>query len=133
MHGSPRFDLLRHLILLQLRSFGATTDYGIEPLTGRTRGQCVRPGQRSRLVHRAIAYHGRKGKKKGFGIPEFQALVRSAHHLLGGPIVVVRDNLSTHAGPTMRTFIDVHADWLTAFRLPAYAPSSTRLRECGPT
>ncbi|MBO4274628.1 DDE endonuclease [Microbispora triticiradicis] len=83
---------------------------------------CVKPGQRTRLVYRAIAYHGRKGEKKGFGIPELQALVRSAHHLLRGPIVVVWDNLSAHVGPTMRTFIDAHAEWLTVFRLPAYAP-----------
>ncbi|XVQ90317.1 transposase [Microbispora siamensis] len=30
--------------------------------------------------------------------------------------------MRAHVGPTMRTFIDAHADWLTVFRLPAYAP-----------
>ncbi|WP_432873328.1 transposase [Microbispora rosea] len=71
---------------------------------------------------RPLAYHGRKGEKKGFGIPELQALVRSADHLLGGPIAVVGDNLSAHVGSTMRAFINAHADWLTVFRLPPYAP-----------
>ncbi|MFC0863947.1 transposase [Sphaerimonospora cavernae] len=83
---------------------------------------CVKPGQRSRLIYRAVAYHGRKGEKKGIGITDLQSLLRSAHHLLGGPIVLVWDNLNAHVGPTMRTFIDAHDDWLTVFRLPAYAP-----------
>ena len=33
----------------------------------------------------------------------------------------------------MRAHLDAQRDWLTVERLPAYAPSSTRSRVCGPT
>ncbi|MFC5639477.1 transposase [Streptomyces bullii] len=39
----------------------------------------------------------------------------------GGPIVVVRDNLNTHLAAGLKRYEADH-DWLTAVRLPPYAP-----------
>jgi DDE superfamily endonuclease len=83
---------------------------------------CVKPGQRTRLIYRAITYHGRKNEKKGFDVADFKLLPAATHHQLpGGQIVLVWDNLGRHLCPAMREFIDAH-DWLTVYQLPAYAP-----------
>ncbi|WP_406368143.1 transposase [Streptomyces sp. NBC_01546] len=47
-------------------------------------------------------------------------LVR-AHIQLGGPIVVVWDNLNTHLAAGLKHYEAEH-DWLTTVRLPPYAP-----------
>ncbi|SDH30850.1 putative transposase, partial [Sinosporangium album] len=44
-----------------------------------------------------------------------------AHRMLGGPIVLVWDNLNTHTSAVMRRLIEARP-WLTVFRLPPYAP-----------
>ncbi|TWP43524.1 IS630 family transposase, partial [Lentzea tibetensis] len=36
---------------------------------------CYRPGQRSRLIYRAMIHKGRKGEKKGFREPDFADLL----------------------------------------------------------
>ncbi|MEW1873487.1 transposase [Streptomyces caelestis] len=41
---------------------------------------------------------------------------------LGGPIVLVRDNVRLHLTAGMREFIAANAAWLTVFQLPAYVP-----------
>ncbi|MFE3451880.1 transposase [Nonomuraea sp. NPDC059194] len=46
----------------------------------------------------------------------------AAHQQLGAPIVLVWDNLGRHLVPGMKAFAAEHADWLTIFQLPAYAP-----------
>ena len=54
----------------------------------------VKPGQRPRLiyrVHRSRA--GRKDPRKGFTEADYAALLDAARHQLGGPLVVVWDNL----------------------------------------
>nr|WP_084316794.1 transposase [Actinospica robiniae] len=45
----------------------------------------------------------------------------STHQQLGGPIVLVWDNINTHKSATMRALID-RRPWLTVFHLPPYAP-----------
>jgi transposase len=40
---------------------------------------------------------------------------------LGGPIVLIWDNLTTHVSAAMRELIAAR-DWLQVIRLPAYAP-----------
>jgi putative transposase len=83
---------------------------------------CIKPGKRTRLIYRTITYRRRKGEKKGFGVADFQALLRAAHHQLpGGKIVLVWDNLNHHVSAPMREFIDTH-NWITVFQLPSYAP-----------
>ncbi|MFD4522650.1 transposase [Streptomyces sp. NPDC058470] len=41
---------------------------------------------------------------------------------LGGPIVLVWDNVGLHLTAGIREFIDANAEWLTVFQLPTYAP-----------
>lgn len=82
---------------------------------------CVKPGHRTRLIYRTITHHGRKNEKKGFREADYAALLDAAHQQLGGPIVLVWDNLTTHHDMVMRTLI-AGRDWLTVYRFPTYAP-----------
>ena len=82
---------------------------------------CVKPGQRPRLiyrVHRSRA--GRKDRRKGFTETDYARLLDAAHQQLGGPLVVVWDNLTTHLSRAMAELIAAR-DWLTVFQLPPYA------------
>ncbi|WP_311137168.1 transposase [Streptomyces sp. I6] len=83
---------------------------------------CYKPGERSRLIYRTREYRGRKGEPKGFGWRDFRDLVVRARIQLGGPIVLVWDNVRLHLTAGMREFITANADWLTVFQLPTYAP-----------
>lgn len=66
-------------------------------------------------------YRGRKGEPKGIGWRDLRDLPVRAHIQLGGPIVLVWDNLRMHLVEPMRQFIADHADWLTVFQLPSYS------------
>jgi DDE superfamily endonuclease len=82
---------------------------------------CVRPGRRSRLIYRTRVHRGRKGERRSFAEADYAALLDAAHQQLGGPIVVIWDNLNTHRSAAMRELIATR-DWLHVIRLPAYAP-----------
>ena len=82
---------------------------------------CVRPGQRSRLIYRIRTHRGRKGERRSFAEADYAALLDAAHQQLGGPIVVIWDDLNTHRSAVMRELI-ASRDWLHVIRLPAYAP-----------
>lgn len=82
---------------------------------------CYQPGRRSRLIYRTMVHKGRKGEKKGFREADFAALLDAAHQQLGGPIVLVWDNLGGHISTAMRTLIAARP-WLRVYTLPAYAP-----------
>ena len=79
----------------------------------------VKPGQRPRLVYRVHRGRG-KDKRKGFTEADYARLLDAAHQQLGGPVVLVWDNLNTHVSGVMRELAAAR-DWLTVFRLPAYA------------
>ncbi|WP_436846685.1 IS630 family transposase [Streptomyces massasporeus] len=83
---------------------------------------CYKPGQRSRLIYAIREYRGRKDEPKGFGWRDFRDLIVRARLQLGGPIVLVWDNVRLHLTVGMREFIDANAEWLTVFQLPTYAP-----------
>jgi transposase len=86
---------------------------------------CYKPGKRSRMFYSIREYRGRKGEPKGIGwrdLRDLRDLLGRAHIQLGGPIVLVWDNLRMHLVEPMRQFIADHADWLTAFHLPSYSP-----------
>ncbi|WP_370062981.1 transposase [Streptacidiphilus sp. MAP5-3] len=83
---------------------------------------CYKPGERSRLIYAIREYRGRKDEPKGFGWRDFRDLIVRARTQLGGPIVLVWDNLPLHSTAGMRDFIDANAEWLTVFQLPTYAP-----------
>ncbi|MET8768866.1 hypothetical protein [Streptomyces sp. NPDC004658] len=57
---------------------------------------CYRPGARSRLIYAIREYHGRKDEPKGFGWRDLRNLLVRARIQLGGPIVLVWDNVPTH-------------------------------------
>jgi putative transposase len=79
----------------------------------------VKAGQRPRLVYRV--HRGRRGdKRKGFTEAGYARLLDDAHQQLGGPLVLVWDNLNTHVSRAMRELVSAR-DWLTVFQLPPYA------------
>ena len=81
---------------------------------------CYKPGERSRLIYRP-APDRRTDGRKSLAWTDYRDLLRDAHAQLGGPIVLVWDNLNTHLTAGMRQFI-AEQDWLTVVQLPAYAP-----------
>jgi Transposase and inactivated derivatives len=81
----------------------------------------TRPGRDPRLIYRTRVYHRRKGEPKGFAEADYIALLDGAHQYLGGPVVVVWDNLGVHHSAKMRRAI-AGRPWLTVFEFPAYAP-----------
>ncbi|WUH92469.1 transposase [Streptomyces sp. NBC_00433] len=83
---------------------------------------CYKPGERSHLIYAIREYRGRKDEPKGFAWKDYRDLVIRAHTQLGGPIVLVWDNLRTHLVAPLRQFFEANADWLTVFQLPTYAP-----------
>ncbi|EFG03801.1 Putative IS630 family transposase (plasmid) [Streptomyces clavuligerus] len=94
---------------------------------------CTRPGQRSRLLYRVHLGRGpAKNRRKGFTETGYARLLDAAHQQLGGPIVLVCDNLNTHVSRTMRQLIDTRP-WLTVYQLPPCAPELNPSRACGHT
>ena len=79
----------------------------------------IKPGQRPRLIYRTHRRR-RASRRKGFTEADYAALLDAAHQQLGGPIVEVWDNLSTHTSKAMAELIAARP-WLTVFRLPPYA------------
>jgi hypothetical protein len=79
----------------------------------------TRPGCRPRLIYRT--HRARRGdKRKGFTETDYARLLDAAHQQLGGPVVLVWDNLNTHVSRAMHELIAARA-WLTVFQLPSYA------------
>jgi DDE superfamily endonuclease len=81
----------------------------------------VKPGQRPRLIYRV--HHGRgsrKDRRKGLTETDYARLLDAAHQQLGGPLVVIWDNLNSHVSQAMTELIAAR-DWLTVYRLPPYA------------
>ncbi|MFF4830318.1 transposase [Streptomyces sp. NPDC001315] len=83
---------------------------------------CYKPGERSRLIYAIREYRGRKDEPKDFGWRDFRDLLVRAHTQLGGPIVLVWDNLRLHLTKPLLSFIEANSHWLTVFQLPSYAP-----------
>ena len=79
----------------------------------------VKPGHRPRLIYRTRTR--RPGdQRKGFTETDYARFIDAAHQQLGGPLVVLWDNLNTHVSAVMAGLIAAR-DWLTVFRLPPYA------------
>ena len=82
---------------------------------------CVKPGQRPRLIYRT--HPGRRhrpGQRKGFTETGYARLLDAAHQQLGGPLVVVWDNLNAHVSGAMAELIAARS-WLSVYQLPSYA------------
>jgi len=84
----------------------------------------TKPGRRPRLLYRAHPGRRRGGRnearRKGLTEADYARLLDAAHRQLGGPIVLVWDNLNTHVSAAMEKIIAARP-WLTVFRLPPYA------------
>jgi hypothetical protein len=81
----------------------------------------VKPGHRPRLIYRVRRSRaGGKDRRKGFTEADYAQLLDAAHQQLGGPLVVIWDNLNTHVSAAMRELIAAR-DWLTVYQLPPYA------------
>jgi len=93
----------------------------------------VKTGQEPRLIYRALAGRRRDGdKRKGFTETDYARLLDAAHQQLGGPVVLVWDNLNTHVSKAMRQLVAAR-DWLTVFQPRRMPPSSTRSSPSGRT
>ncbi|SEC13714.1 putative transposase [Streptomyces sp. 2314.4] len=82
---------------------------------------CYKPGEQSRLIHRPRHHLMLKGARKSFSWQDYRDLLVRAHIQLGGPIVVIWDNLNTHLAAGLKRYEAEH-DWLVTVRLPPYAP-----------
>ncbi|MFE1362900.1 hypothetical protein ACFW84_01475 [Streptomyces anulatus] len=63
---------------------------------------CYRPGHRSRLIYRPRRDDGRRDGRKSFSWRDYRDLLIAAHQQLGGPIVLIRDNLNVHKAAGLR-------------------------------
>jgi DDE superfamily endonuclease len=79
----------------------------------------IKPGQRPRLIYRTHRRR-RASRRRGFTEADYAALLDAGHRQLGGPIVLVWDNLNTHLSAAMAELIAARP-WLTVYRLPPYA------------
>ncbi|WP_265106899.1 transposase [Streptomyces sp. ET3-23] len=82
---------------------------------------CYRPGHRSRLIYRARYGDGDRRRRKSFAWTDYRDLLTAVHQQLGGPIVLIWDNLNTHLTAGIRKFT-AERDWLHVYQLPPYAP-----------
>jgi len=81
----------------------------------------IKPGQHPQLIYRVHKGRRRgKDQRKGFTETGYARLLDAAHQQLGGPIVVVWDNLNSHVSAAMTALIEAR-DWLTVYQLPPYA------------
>ena len=80
----------------------------------------TKPGHRPRLIYRTRRGRRRGDRRKGFTEADYAPRLDAAHQQLGGPIVLVWDNLNTHSSAAMAELIGARP-WLTVFRLPPYA------------
>ncbi|MFF0835483.1 MULTISPECIES: transposase [unclassified Streptomyces] len=82
---------------------------------------CIKAGHRPRLdfPHPPRPWSG-QGPSQGFTETDCARLLDTAHQQLGGPMVLVWDNLNTHISRTMRRPIAARL-WLTVYQLPTYA------------
>ena len=81
---------------------------------------CYKPRERSRLIYRPRCDDGRRDGRKSFAWTDYRDLLITAHQQLGGPIMLVWDNLNVHLAAGMRQFIAGREG--LAHRLPSYAP-----------
>ncbi|MER7927415.1 transposase [Streptomyces sp. NPDC096057] len=82
---------------------------------------CYKLGHRSRLIYRPRHDDGRRDGRKSFSWRDYRDLLIAAHQQLGGPIVLVWDNLNVRKAADLQTFAEAR-DWLTIYYLPSYAP-----------
>lgn len=80
---------------------------------GRSRGRisiaapsCYKPGRRAKLIYRPRHDDGRRDGRKSFSWRDYRDLLITAHQQLGGPIVLVWDNLNVHKAADLHKFAE---------------------------
>jgi transposase len=81
----------------------------------------VKPGKCPGWLPHPHRPQARQGQRKGFAEIDYARLLDAAHQQLGGPLVVVWDNLNTHLSHAMAEVIAAR-DWLTVYQLTPHAP-----------
>ncbi len=61
---------------------------------------------------------------------QFGPLLTELHHALGGPVILVWDQLSGHLSRATRAYIQDNAGWLHVETLPGYAPELNPVEQC---
>ncbi|MCP9946620.1 transposase [Streptomyces somaliensis] len=82
---------------------------------------CYKPGRRSRLIYRPRRDGGQRDGRESFSWRDYRDLLITAHQQLGGPIVLVWDNLNVHKAAELRKLAEAR-DRLTISYLPPHAP-----------
>ncbi|WP_328982998.1 hypothetical protein OG258_52235 [Streptomyces mirabilis] len=72
---------------------------------------CLKTGERSRRIYRPRIRGDHRGDHRGFAWQDYRDLLVRAHLRLGGPDVVVRDNLNVHRCSRLRQYAAEH-NWL---------------------
>lgn len=76
---------------------------------------CTRPGHQPRLIYRIHLDRGpAKSRRKGFTETDYARLLDAEHQQLGGPVVLVWDNLNTHVSRAVPELIAARL-WLTVY------------------
>lgn len=98
------------------------------PVRGGSRGRislaalaCYKPGHTSRLIYRPRIQSHLKGAHRAFTWQDYRDLLLRAHLQLGGPIVLIWDNLNVPRSAPIRQYAIDH-DWLTVIQLPSHSP-----------
>jgi hypothetical protein len=82
---------------------------------------------RPRLIYRVHRSRARgKDRRKGFTETDYARLLDAEHQQLGGPLVVVWDNLNTHVSAAMTELIAAR-DWLKVFWASSRAMGDRRV------
>jgi putative transposase len=64
---------------------------------------CLKPQARSHFYRMRI-HRGRKGERRSMSEADYAGLITAGHHQLQAPLIVVWDNLNTHASAVMHEF-----------------------------
>lgn len=94
------------------------------------RAPVVRGRGRSRLICRPRRDDGRSDGRKSFFWRDYRDLLTAAHQQLGGPIVLIWDNLNVHKAAGLREFA-ASRDWLTSTTCRLTRPAPTPSRASG--
>jgi putative transposase len=103
------------------RTWGLLGQTPVIKVSGKTTGKismvawtCYRDGEDPRMIF-AIKPEG------GYTKEDFPRLLALLHRRLGGPVVVIWDNYSSHVSKHVKEYT-AGQEWLTIIQMPAYAP-----------
>jgi len=84
---------------------------------------CYRPRRLPKLFYTLVP-------DASFTQDEFGPLLTDLHQALGGPMIVVWDQLPGHVSRATRAYIEDNAGWLHVETLPGYSPELNPVEQC---